>query len=109
MQSRQANEAADCSILPSNLVHVFLNLRGWIYFERLVSTIRVALTDEQYAAEASDHRMLLQYLPPSNSLQHVSRGSYRLRKCAGLEGVIWTASSIQEPFHFAGASIVEPR
>jgi len=24
--------------------------RGWIYFERLVSTIRVALTDEQYAA-----------------------------------------------------------
>ena len=26
--------------------------RGWIYFERLVSTIRVALTDEQYAARS---------------------------------------------------------
>ncbi|CAE7947399.1 unnamed protein product, partial [Symbiodinium sp. KB8] len=30
--------------------HVPADERGWIYFERLVSTIRVALTDEQYAA-----------------------------------------------------------
>lgn len=30
---------------------------GWIYFERLVSTIRVALTDEQYAALWTCNRM----------------------------------------------------
>ena len=68
MQSRQANEAADCST-PCHSVLVFWTLRGWIYFERLVSTIRVALTDEQYAAAALDQKFL-QSRQPSNSFKH---------------------------------------
>lgn len=51
--SSQAEEEAFFVVRPAPLGkrnQIPASDRGWIYFERLVSTIRVALTDEQYAA-----------------------------------------------------------
>ncbi|CAE7250963.1 ANK3, partial [Symbiodinium sp. KB8] len=48
--------------------------RGWIYFERLVSTIRVALTDEQYARTV--------YANAPDLKESILARAQKLRQCA---------------------------
>ncbi|CAJ1455743.1 unnamed protein product [Effrenium voratum] len=69
--------------------------RGWIYFERLVSTIRVALTDEQYAARTV-------YANVPDLKESILVRAKTLRKCAASSN-----SELQETFEKYIAEIRE--